>query len=213
MNSRFSIILVALVVIFGGILVFNKKEDKAETGDNSKATSHMQGNTTSKVTLTEYGDFECPGCGAYYPTLKQVEEKYKDKIAFQFRNFPLSIHKNAMVAHRAAEAANKQNKFWEMHDMLFESQSTWNGNSGSTQAQAATIFEGFAQQLGLDMAKYKTDRDSADINDIIQADIAEGRKLNLTGTPSFALNGKRIETPNNTVEAFSKVIDEALKAN
>lgn len=208
MNSRFSLILVAMVIIFGGILVFNKKDAKSpENSTTAQPTNLVRGSDKSGVVLTEYGDFECPACGAYYPVVEQVYDKYKDQIKFQFRHFPLrQIHQHAMVAHRAAVAADKQGKFWEMYALLYEGQQSWKSES-----DPSNVFRGFAQNLNLDMAKYDADFKSEETNAIINADIAEGQKLGVNSTPTFFVDGKKIENPRDA-DAFSKVIDEAIKA-
>lgn len=211
MGNRFMLILAACAVLFVGLLVFNKKETNAPSNGNVTATNHTQG--SGSVNLTEYGDFECPGCGRFYPVLKQVKEKYGDKITFQFRNFPLiSIHPNAMIAHRAAEAADKQGKFWEMHDLLFENQQSWVAQAGVSQSSASSIIEGFARQLGLNMDQFNADRASSAINDIIQADIRAGQELRVDSTPTFFLDGTKLDDTRDTLEYFSEKIDAALKA-
>jgi protein-disulfide isomerase len=209
MKSRFSLILIACVVIFGGILVFSKKDEKSPDSGNStgQLSSHTRGEGKKGVTLTEYGDFECPACAAYYPIVEQVFEKYKADITFQFRNFPLrQIHKNAMVAHRAAEAADKQGKFWEMYALLYQNHSNW-----SQETEASSTFRAFAQSLSLDMTKYDADFKSEVTNAIINADIAEGQKLGVSSTPTFFIDGKKIENPRD-LEAFTKAIEDAIKA-
>lgn len=207
MGNRFGFIIAACVILFLGLLVFNKKETNAPAA-NASATNHTQG--TGAVRLIEYGDFECSGCYAYHPILKQVKEKYGDKITFQFRNFPLTqIHKYAMIAHRAAEASDKQGKFWEMHDLLYESQPQWGANSGAP--DPTKTFEGFATQLGLNIDQYRTDMASSAVNDLIQADIRAGQELRFTSTPSFVLDGTSLVDPRNTLEYFSEKIDAALK--
>lgn len=212
MGNRFFIILAAVAVLFVGLLVFNKKDSGTPGSQNVSPTSHTQGN--GSVTLVEYGDFECPGCGRFYPILKQVKEKYGDKLTFQFRNYPLvSIHPNAMIAHRAAEAAAKQGKFWEMHDLLFENQSAWVAQAGVSQSAASGIIEGYARQLGLNIEQFNTDRASSAVNDLIQADIRAGQELRLTSTPSFVLNGTKLEDARDTVEYFSEKIDAELAKN
>lgn len=204
MSKGFWIIVAAVVVIFGGVLLF--KDDGTGTQTNGAAASnHVMGENTKKVVLLEYGDYECVFCGQYYPLVKQVVEKYKSDISFQFRNLPLvGNHPNAFVASRAAEAADKQGKFWEMYDILFQNQSAW---SGLKNAQPA--FEQYAQQLDLDINKFKTDFASTAVNDTINADIAEFKK---TGepivTPTFFLNGTKIEPK--TLEEFSKLIDDEI---
>lgn len=208
MNNRFVLILAVIAIGFIGLVVFTKK-DAGAPASGVEPTSHTLG--TGTVTLVEYGDFECPGCGQYYPVLKEVKDKYGDQITFQYRHYPLvSIHPNAMVAHRAAEAAAQQGKFWEMHDILFENQGSWSAQAGASQEQAYNIMENFAEQLNLNIEQFNTDRNSAAINDIIQADISAGQDLKVTGTPSFFLNGEKLEETVPTVEYFSGVIDPLL---
>lgn len=206
MSKNFWIIIAAIVVIFGGVLLF--KEDGKDTATNSaNASNHVIGANTKGVVLLEYGDYECAFCGQYYPIVKQVIEKYKDDIAFQYRNLPLQQnHKNAFVAARAAEAADKQGRFWEMYDLLFQNQSAW-----ASASNAQPIFEQYATQLGLDINRFKTDFASTAVNDTINADIAEFKKTGESmKTPTFFLNGQVIEPK--SVEEFSKLIDEAIAA-
>lgn len=209
MSNRFVIILLAIIVIFAGVFVFNKNKDSKGSSGNSSAqpSNHVIGQGKKGVTLIEYGDYQCPACGQYYPIVKQVQEKYNQDIYFQFRNFPLTqIHPNAMVGARAAEATAKQNKFWEMHDTLYEQQQTW-----STASNPSTYFEQYAQQLGLNVAQFKQDMASSAVNDTISADIAAAQKAGANGTPTFVLDGKKIDNPQ-TLDAFNKVIDDAIKA-
>ncbi len=204
MSKGFWLIIAAIVLIFGGILFF--KGDKAEAPtDGSALSSHIIGNNAKGVVLLEYGDYQCPFCGQYYPLVKQVVEKYKADIAFQFRNLPLSQnHKNAFAAARAAEAANLQGKFWEMYDALFQNQAAWSDSNNPL-----SIFEQYAAQLGLNVEQFKTDFASEKVNDTINADAAE---FNKTGekisTPTFFLNGEKIEPKSG--EEFSTLIDAAI---
>jgi protein-disulfide isomerase len=185
------------------------KKDSKTTVD-AKPTNHVFGEGKSGVVVKEYADFQCPGCGSFYPVVKQIKEKYKDQITFQFVNFPLGqIHQNALAAHRAAHAANNQGKFWEMHDLLYENQNAW-----STSTNISRDLEVYANQLNLDIAKYRTDFASAETNSIIQADIKTGQELKITGTPTFYIDGKQIED-NNTISTFAKfseAIDATIKA-
>jgi protein-disulfide isomerase len=210
MDKRFWAIIGVIVAVFVGILLFSggDKTDNGDSGDGkTKPTNHVRGNTESKVTLVEYGDFQCPYCGLFNPIVEEVVEKYEDKIAFQYRHYPLTqIHKNALAAARAAEAADEQDKFWEMHSMLFKNQGDWSENSN-----APEIFEAYAKQLGLNITKFKEDFSSSKVNARINADRAEFNKTKLTpSTPTFILNGKKI-TPEATVDSLSKFIDEALE--
>lgn len=210
MSNRFFITLLVVMAVVVGAFAFTKNKNNPSNGSSSSAqlTNHIRGSDTSGVVLAEYGDFQCPACLQYYPIVEQVVEKYKDKITFQFRNFPLvQIHKNAFAAHRAAEAADKQGKFWDMYNKLYQTQDEWKEASNS-----AAFFENYAQQLGLDVARFKTDAASQETNDKINADIAEGKKLGATGTPTFVLDGKKIEESPRSLEDFSKLIDEAIAA-
>lgn len=209
MNNRFAIILVALTLVFGGLLYLNKKEDAGSNNQTAaQASNNTKGEGAKNVTLVEYGDFECPACGAFHPLVKQVYEKYKADITFQFVNFPIiSIHPNAMTAHRAAEAAGKQGKFWEMHDLLYEQQAAWRSQATSN---PIPIFEGFAQELKLDMAKYRDDVAASEINSIITADLKKGNQLKVTSTPTFFLDGKKIDQNPQDLEGFSRLIDAAI---
>ncbi len=202
-------IVVSILALFGiYALTSDKDGKKADSGSSntSSLSNNVTGDNSKKVSLVEYGDFQCPACGKYHPLVKQVVEKYSKDIQFQFRNYPLQqIHPNARAGSRAAEAAAKQGKYWEMHDKLYESQASWSSSSTAT-----TIFEGYAQEIGLDLAKYKTDFASDAVNSTINADFAEGTKLGVNSTPTFFLQGKKIVNPQD-LDGFSKLIDEAIK--
>src|SRR5882762_5608050 len=116
MSKGFVGILIAIIIALGGLYFFSTKNDKAGTStSNTQLTNHIMGEGKKGITLLEYGDYQCPICEAYFPVVKQVATQFSSDIYFQFRNLPLSsIHQNAFAAARAAEAAGKQNKFWEM---------------------------------------------------------------------------------------------------
>jgi protein-disulfide isomerase len=211
MEKRFWAIIGVIIAVFVGIIVLNNNEEKDNGADNSdgKPTSHIKGNTDAKVKLVEYGDYQCPFCGVFHPITKQVIEKYGDKISFQYRHFPLiEIHQNALAAARSAEAAGKQDKFWEMHDLIFTNQGAWSNSN-----KPAAIFEGYAKQLGLDIEQFKEDVASRAANSAINADKAEFNKTKLpASTPTFLINGKQVK-PEASLESFSKIIDKALEEN
>lgn len=218
MSGRFWAIIGVIAVVFVGFLIFDgdEKKDAAPQGSSQRnATSHIKGNVDSKVKLVEYGDFQCPGCRAYYPLVKQVVEKYQDRIAFQFRHLPLTkIHNNAFAASRAAEAAGKQGKFWEMHDLLYENQQVWSPSSNTME-----LFKQYAQQLGLDVAVFTTDFASSEVNSSINGDLAAYYAIEKEpSTPSFFINGKRLplselvnERKEPQIDKFYAAIDKALK--
>lgn len=213
MSKQFWIIIVAIVAIFVGIAVLNKSDTSEQTSgsnNSSAVSSNIKGNANASVKLVEYGDFQCPYCQLYHATVEEVIAEYEDRISFQFVHFPLtSIHQNAFAASRAAEAAGKQGKFWEMYDKIYEnadpsSQSGWVVSNAPT-----TFFDQFAQDIGLNVEQYKTDYASKAINNTINADLAKGQAAKVESTPTFMLNGEKVQI-NNTVEDFKKVIDEAL---
>jgi protein-disulfide isomerase len=202
MDKRFWGVIVAIILIFFGIIAFSNK-DKGASGSPS---NHTTGKNSKSVTLVEYGDYQCPACEQYYPVVKQVIAKYKDDIKFQFRNLPLTqIHPNAFVGARAAEAASLQNKFWEMHDLLYDNQTTW-----SEASNPSDYFNEYATQLGLNVDQFKKDYASSAVNSTINADIDAFNKTGAaTQTPTFFLDGKRIDTDSN-LASFEKLLDAEI---
>lgn len=145
--------------------------------------SHKEG--TGKIQVVEFGDYQCPACGQAYPTTKKLIGEFGDKITFVFRNFPLPMHANAQAAAEAAEAANAQGKFWEMHDKLYVSQDAW-----SSLYDPTDMFVSYAKDLGLDTDKFKKDVTDKANEKYIEQDKSDGYALNISGTPTFYINGK-----------------------
>lgn len=227
MSTKSWIIFAAIcVLLFGGLLFWSQRDridvSNINTNDilSAQATSgdigdHVDGNKDAKVVLIEYGDFQCPGCGKAHPIVKSVMEKYGDNVAFVFRNFPLtSIHPNARAAAAAAEAAGLEGgkeKYWQMHDQLYENQQEWQDASTS---ERSSFFVGYAQTIGIDKAKFETalSKLSARINQKISFDQALGRKLDITGTPTFYLNGTQMTSDQiGSEETFITAVEAELK--
>src|SRR5688500_18554857 len=123
------------------------------------AKDHIQGNTSATIELVEFGDYQCPHCGHAYPIIKEVQEVMGDQLKFVFRNFPLAeIHPQARLAAVATEAANRQGKYWEMHDIVFENQQ---------QLHLPHLID-YAKRLGLDIEQFKADMDSDDLMEIVE---------------------------------------------
>jgi len=208
MSKQFLAVIAAIIILFVGIGVYNSNSKKQDSSSSKTTMSqNISGNPNAKVTIVEYGDYQCPYCQSYHANFKNAQTQYADKVKFQFRNFPLtSIHKNAMAAARAAEAAALQNKFWEMHDALYEN-ANW---SAWTKADdPRNLFYAYAEQLGLNVNQFKTDFASEKVNNIINADRSNGTKLGITGTPTFFVNGKE-EKITNSKAGFDKVINKYL---
>lgn len=207
---------VVVIAVFGGIIWLGKGNETTFKGDAAKIITdgpiadHIRGTTDQKVTLIEYGDFQCPGCRNMYVTVHELTEKYKGKVTFIFRHMPLTnLHPNALAASTAAEAAGKQGKFFDMHDMLYMTQDAWKTASISERSQ---IFQNYAQQLGLNVDKFKNDLSSKDITEKINRDIATGKNtFKVSATPTFVLNGQKVDekTAVDPV-ALTKLLDEAV---
>lgn len=171
-------------------------------------TDWTEGPKDAKVTLIEYGDFQCPACGAYYPVVKQILSAYGDKILFVFRNFPLTqVHEDAQIAAQAAEAAGLEGKYWEMHAQLYETQRTWSTASPDTVVK--DYFDGYAQSLGLNVDKFNQDIISDPVKNKIQADIAGGNAAAIDHTPTFFVNFTQIPNPT-SYDKFRSALDNAL---
>ncbi len=160
----------------------------------------VKGGKEPKVTLIEYSEFQCPYCNRAKGTLDELLKIYKDNIAIAFKHYPLPFHNNAMPASIAAVAADQQGRFWEMYDKLFANQ----------QSLDAANIEKFAQEIGLDMAKFKAAIADAKTKELVEADTKEGSNFGVQGTPSFFVNG-RFFSGAYPLDSFKMVIDEELK--
>jgi len=169
------------------------------------ADDHVFGKADSKVTLLEFADFECPACGAEYPTVKKLEDAYGDKVRFVYRNFPIPGHVNGIPAAYAAGAAGNQGKFFEMAGLLFTNQGTWTAMDSAT--LAATL-DGYAKSLGLNMDKFHADINSDAVKAKVDKDAQSGVKAGVDSTPTFFLNGTL--TQSRTYDEFKGEIDKAL---
>jgi len=158
------------------------------------------GAVDAPVTIVEWSDFQCPFCKRVSPTLEQIKDEYGDRVRFVFKHMPLSIHPQAAGAHAASEAAHRQGKFWEMHDLIFENQ---------RDLEPATL-ERHAETLGLDMDRYRRDVKDASVAARLNEDMQQAQKLGVTGTPSFFINGRYLSGAQPFAN-FKRYIDEALE--
>ncbi len=219
MDKRFWGILIVIVLVFGGIFIVsnNNKNNSSDSTTTNTPTNHTSGQDKDKVTLLEYGDFECPYCAEYYPIVAQVATAYAPYITFQFRNLPLTtIHPNAFAGARAAEAAGLMGQYWQMHDLLYQQGESYyasNEKSASwiSSANPLTDFDQFATQLGLNVTKFNTDYASTQVNNNINSDVAAFAKTGAQeATPTFFLNGTQVQ-PAASFASFQTFINAAIK--
>lgn len=203
----------SFVALFVGGAVFGLIKLGTNTSSNQTASlissispsDWSKGNAEAKVVLVEYSDFQCPACGTYYSLVKQLNKEFVEKIQFAYRHFPLKqIHLNAELAARAAEAAGRQDKFWEMHDLIFEKQNEW-----SNLRNAKDSFARYAQLLNLDVERFNKDLDSKEIKEKVEGDYQSGIRSVVNSTPTFFLNDIKLQNPR-SYEDFRNLIQSNL---
>jgi len=175
--------------------------DPDKIHDVKISDSPFKGSADAEVTIVEFSDFQCPYCGRVTPTLAKLLEEYPDQVRIVYKHLPLSFHKDALPAAKAAVAARRQGKFWEMHDALFQNQHSLGDE---------TYLE-IARDLGLDIERFEQDYRSAAVAAEVAQDMNEARRLGVTGTPGFFVNG-RFASGARPYESFKAMVDEALSA-
>jgi protein-disulfide isomerase len=192
----FLIIVIVLIAAAGGTWLFMRSSKQggatqsptSETGTlpTGAEPPHIRGNPNAPVTLEEFGDFQCPTCGFYATELKKIEAEFGDQLRVIFRENPLQPpHEHALVAAQAAEAAGLQNRFWEMHDKLYENQKIW-----SEARDITPLFVDFARQLDLDTDRFMKDLNGEQVAQRIFQDGKRSHALGVQSTPTFFINGK-----------------------
>lgn len=205
----FGIVLGTAAVV--GLLVWiGTQQDAAKSGRTLEtpisSADWTKGNPEAKVTIVEYSDFQCPSCAAFYPMAKELMAEYSDRVYFAYRHFPISNkHPLADDAAYAAEAAGKQGKFYEMHDLLFERQNDWTRLSDPTET-----FASYANEIGLDVNQYTTDVASDEAVNAVSDDYFGGLRSQVMGTPTFYINDVALESYPRNYEEFKAIIDAKL---
>jgi len=203
MKNPWVIIGIIAVILIGGSIWFSSGaadtyNEGVVIGDNIK------GSPDAVVVLVEYSDFQCPACAQFQPIVAEIMAAYNDQLRFEYKHFPLKqIHSLAEPAARAAEAAGQQGKFFEFHDLLFINQKTWTASPNP-----AGFFTQYAQELELDMDTFARHQRSSLIRDKVTTEFEEARSLGLTGTPTFFLNGERMQIQ--TYDDFKTQIESAI---
>lgn len=226
MKRALPFLIIAAVLVGAAIIAWGLKQSAVQTpvaqptvnssqsaappkvGEPGAEPAHSIGDAKAPITLEEFGDFQCPPCGALHPVLKTMEHEFGPRIRIIFREFPLvPAHQHAMAAARSAEAAGLQGKFWEMHDVIYESQATW-----SNAFDVRPIFEGFATKIGLNLEKFKRDQSSETVAQRIFLDGKRGRSLGVEGTPTMFMNGREVPFESLPAEKLRVLINNELKA-
>ncbi len=205
------IALVLLVAAAGTALLLKSNQRVVSSRDadtQSPDTAQKNPSADTVVTLEEFGDYQCPPCGQLHPTLKKLKQEYGANLNLIFRNLPLTkIHQNALAAAQAAEAARIQNRFWEMHDLLYENQSLWKDD-----INPRSIFIQFAKDLGLNTWEFTRAMDGKQIQIRIEADADAAAKQGIDGTPTILINGRQLRAEMTTPEGVRKGVEVMLSA-
>ncbi len=209
-SAKWTVAIVAVSIIILGAVVVTGSKSQSPAGTPAgkpdaailavRADDHMRGNPDAKATLIEYGDFQCPACGQYESMLQRLLAEHGSEVQFIFRNFPLPQHQNAELMARAAEAADQQGKYFELHDVIYAKQAEW-----SSSVKARELIDGYAQDLGLDVGKFDADLFDQSVTDRITNDKQDAKALQLGGTPSFFLNGQVLPNPKSYDELVAAV--------
>ncbi len=208
MKNPWVIIGMIVVLLIGGSVWYSNSVSGKYNEGVDISVSHIKGNSEAVVSLVEYSDFQCPACSAAQPVVKDVLNEFGDSIKFEYKHFPLPMHPLALPASRAAEAAGQQGKFFEFHDMLFENQKAW-----SNSANPNAIFIQYAEEIGLDVQKFRQHMNASLLVDRIESNRKEGYEMGVTGTPTFFLNGEKMEITsfNDFYEQIARAVNPDVK--
>lgn len=223
-NKTFLVVIGIIIAVIAGVLVLSNTAESPSSNNSAnealqvKETDHQKGaqvpagivsgaeneETEASVVLVEYGDFQCPACASVFPLVEQVVSDYEDEVSFVFRHYPLTqIHPNAMVAHRAAEAAAQQDMFFEMYEQLYTNQQQW-----SEAEEPFELVQNYAETIGLDMVQFEQDYNDPATLSRVNEDLQNGGQVGVSGTPTFFLNGEKIEI--RSYEGIKQTIEDAI---
>jgi len=210
------LVIIVAVAVAAGAAVFLTRRGEEPASQVPRTLSqefepgggHFRGPESARVTLVEFGDYQCPSCAYYHPIVAELLRRYPKDLRLEFHHFPLiQIHPYAMAAALAAEAAGEQGRYWEMHDLLFEQQQTWSQSRNAEQE-----FLSFAAHIGLNSNSFMQSMRAPALQQRVLEDVVRARDAKVNEVPTFFIKGRRIPTPQ-TVDAFSAIIAEELRAN
>src|SRR6516164_8524246 len=206
------LIILAVAVAAGTAVYLGRQSDQpAETGGSApkhvdiRGGGHTRGPENAQLTLVEFGDYQCPSCGAYHPFVKEILNRYPTKVRLEFHHFPLiTIHPNSMAASKAAEAAGQQGHYWEMHDALFEYQAQW-----AERPDPKPIFAALANKIGINPTILLQDMENPALQQRILKDVEQGDKAAIQAVPTFFIKGQQVHIKA-TTDDFVQVIEANL---
>lgn len=197
-----------LSILFAGLLITSACNNADQPATNQSTAEAVSTNEVpavpAKVVIEKYSDYQCPACAYYHSFLKQLKQDYGSEVRIDMKHFPLAQHPYAQIAARSAEAARVQGKFDEMHDLIFAGQQQW------SRGNAEAIFIGYAESLELDVEKFTADMNSADMNRIVMANRRQGVEIGLSSTPTFVINGEKIESNPGSYPLFKELVESYM---
>jgi len=208
------VVVAALVTLASGTVLYRAKRPAVLTipksalvsGSGDADSMHIRGPASARVTIEEFGDFQCPPCGKLSDPINQLERDYRPRLRVIFRHFPLPNHAHAREAAFASEAAGLQGRFWEMHDLLYREQSVW-----SNAADVHSLFESYAGMLRLNVDRFKKDMESEQVEEHVASDQKHGAALGVRTTPTVFLNDRALAPINLNPTGLHAAIDAAMK--
>lgn len=194
------LLLAAVTVFVDGLFLAPKSPPPGEIATND----HVRGNTDAAHTITVYADFQCPACASETSLITRAWPQVRERAKLVFRHYPLDTHAHSFLAARYAEAATYQDAFWPMHDMLFANQALWASVNDPT-----ALFDGYATQLGLDLAQLKEDVERPEVREKVIADQRGGTSAGVRSTPTLFIDGRMVLRNPGTVGEFVKLVNDA----
>lgn len=196
------VLLLAAIVFYDGLFLTPKSAPPGQITE----TDHMRGNADAPHTLTVYADFQCPACANEMSLITRAWPQIRDRTKLVFRYYPLDTHAHSFLAARYAEAASRQDGFWQMHDMLFANQALWSGVEDPT-----PLFDGYAREVGLDVMKLKQDIELPDVRAKVLADQRGGTAAGVRSTPTLFVDGRMALRSPGTVNDIVRLVDDAAE--
>jgi protein-disulfide isomerase len=206
------IVIILAVAVAAGAAVYMSRQPEQPAETNAaplkadiKGGGHFRGPENAQLTLVEFGDYQCPSCGAYHPFVKEILNRYPKQLRLEFHHFPLiSIHPNSFAASKAVEAAGEQGHYWEMHDAVFEYQTQW-----ADKPDPKPIFAAIANRIGINGTILVQTMESDAIRQRILQDVERGDKAKIQAVPTFFINGQEVHIKLG-MEDFVQVIEANL---